>query len=80
MTTKTEEFTKCLENVHNVSKGAANWLATVKSHCNKAFKKIRIRTKQIKLSAADKLITERNKLVRHGLTKESIFLMSKLPR
>ena len=74
ITTKTEEFTKSLEYVHTVSKGAAIWLETVKSHCKKAFKKIRIRTKKIKLSAADKLITERNKLVRHDLTKESNIL------
>ena len=51
-------------------KGAENWMKTVKS-CSRAFKKIRIRTKKMKTSAADKRIRERIKLVICGKDKEA---------
>lgn len=54
-----------------MSKGAELWLRNLKSHCKKAFKKIRIRKNYIKPSAAEKMITERNKLLRQGKIKET---------
>ena len=71
MTSNTEVFTKCFNNVHNVSKSAQEWIGNVKSHCKKSFKKIRIRSRTIKPSGADKMITERNKLVKQGRLEES---------
>ena len=56
--------------MHKVSEGAQKWMDTIKSHCTKSLKK-RIRTRKIKPSAADKLISERNTLVRLGKIKES---------
>ena len=64
--------------MHSVSKSADIWLRTLKSHCKRAFKKIRIRNKYIKPSAADKMITERNALVRQGNFKESNILDVKI--
>ena len=57
--------------MHNVSKGAQEWIGNVKTHCKKSFKKIRIRSRTIKPSGADKIITERNKLVKQGRLEES---------
>ena len=54
-----------------MSEGAKLWIETVKSHCNKSFKTIIIRTRKIRQSAADKLISERNKLLRQGNIKDS---------
>ena len=68
-TSNTKTFSNCLKDVHKLSEGAQKSIETVKSHCKKAFKKIR--TRRIKPSAADKLISERNKLLRQGHVKES---------
>ena len=62
-TSNTEEFTKIVGNVCTLSEDADKWIKAVKAHCNKSFKKIRIRTRNIKPSNADRLISERNKLV-----------------
>ena len=70
ITTNTEEFTKCFTNVHNVSNESEKWLKTLKSHAKRAFKTIRMRKRTIKPSAADKLITLRNKLVKAGKIEE----------
>ena len=48
ITSETEEFTNVLDNRCNLSDNANNWLKVVKSHCKRAFKKIRIRTRSIK--------------------------------
>ena len=58
----TQAFTNGFQNMQQMYKGAENWMKTVKS-CSRAFKKIRIRTKKMKTSAADKRIRERIKLV-----------------
>ena len=78
ITSTTRAFTDCFKDMHEMSKGAENWLKTVKAHCHKTFKKIRIRTKKIRLSAADNMITESNKLVRHGKQKEARILDVKI--
>ena len=66
MTSKTEAFTDCVEGVENVSGQANNWLRLLKTHCKKAFKKIRIRQRTIKPSKAERLIGQRNKLLKQG--------------
>ena len=66
--------------MQQMSKGAENWMRTVKSHCSRALKKVRIRTKKIKTSAANKMITERNKLVRCGKDKEARVLDVKIAK
>ena len=71
MTSHTEVFTECIKDVHKMSNGAQKWIENVKSHCRRAFKKIRIRPNTIKPSVADRLITERNKLVKQGRIEES---------
>ena len=73
MTSNTTVFSECLQNVHKVSEGAKLWIGTVKS-----FKKIRFRTRKIRQSAADKLISERNKLLRQGNIKDSKNLDAKI--
>ena len=50
ITSKSEEFTDCVNNVLPVSKQANNWLRTLKAHCQKAFKTIIIRSRKIKPS------------------------------
>ena len=70
ITTNTEEFTNCFTNTQQVSKESEEWLKTLKSHAKRAFKTIRIRTRTIKPSAADKLITLRNKLVKADKLQE----------
>ena len=42
ITSDTEAFTKTVDKVCNMSDNADKWLRVVKSHCSKAFKKIRI--------------------------------------
>ena len=71
ITSHTEVFTECIKDMHKMLNEAQKWIANVKSHCRRAFKKIRIRPNTIKPSGADRLITERNKLVKQGRIKES---------
>ena len=80
ITSNTEEFTNTVNKVSTLSKDANNWLRVVKSHCSKAFKKIRIRTRNIKPSTADRLISERNKLVKNGQIDKSRSLDVKIAR
>ena len=54
------------------------WLRTLSSHCKRAFKKIRIRTKYIKPSLADTMITERNKLLMQGHIQQSRVLDARI--
>ena len=74
ITSDTEVFTKTVNKVCTMSDNADKWLRVVKSHCSKAFKKIRIRTRNIKPSTADAIISKRNKLVRQGKIIESRIL------
>ena len=80
LTTNTTAFTDCVQNVHKMSNGAQKWMSTVKSHCYRAFKKIRIRKRKIQPSAADKIITQRNKLVKQGRLNESRHLDVKIAK
>ena len=63
-----------------MSNNADKWLRVVKSHCSKTFKKIRIRTRNIKPSTADSIISKRNKLVRQGKIIESRILYVEIAR
>ena len=56
-----------------VLKQADRWMNTLKAHCKKAFKLIRIRTHNIKPSGADKLITQGNMLIKQG-AKETLVI------
>ena len=79
-TTNTEEFTNCFTNVHKVSKESEEWLKTLKSHSKRAFKTIRIGTRTIKPSAADRLITLINKLVKADKVEELVTLNIKIAK
>ena len=61
ITSESEVFTDCLENMLPVSQQANNWLKTLKAHCQKAFKTIRIRSKGIIPSKADRIIGQQIK-------------------
>ena len=67
ITSETKAFTNCFIGVQPVLKQADRWMNTLKTHCKKAFKLIRIRNQNIKHSGADKLITQRNKLIRQDV-------------
>ena len=71
ITTKTKAFTQCFTNVQPVLEQADKWLNTVQSYCKKAFKLIRIRSRKIKSSGADKLISERNNMIKNGIMDTS---------
>ena len=61
-TTQTNEFTDCFKDLSPLSDQCYKWLATLEAHCVKAYPIIRIRNKNMKTSAAEKMIEERNKL------------------
>ena len=65
LTSETNEFTKCFENKMHVSKQVDKWLEMLNSFCSKSFKKIHIRSKNVKPLKAllVKLINQRNVLI-----------------
>ena len=65
LTSETNEFTKCFENKMPVLKQVDKWLEMLNSYCAKSFKKIRIRSKNVKPLKAPlvKLINQRNVLI-----------------
>ena len=77
ITSETKAFTNCFINVQLVLKQTERWINTLKTHCKKVFKIIRIRTRNIKPSGADKLITQRNKLIKQG-KKDTLSLFVKI--
>ena len=54
-TTNTTDFTNCLKNNKPVDVQALDWMNILIKHCEIAFPKIRIRSKNIKPSAARQL-------------------------
>ena len=70
-TSETTIFTDCFENLQPVCQQSEQWLSHVKAHVKKAFKKIRIKSRKIKPSPADRLISQRNKFLKQGKTIES---------
>ena len=65
LTSETNEFTKCFENKMPVLKQVDKWLEMLNSFCSKSFKKIHIRSKNVKPLKAPlvKLINQRNVLI-----------------
>ena len=53
-------FTKCLLSSENVLQQASQWKAILDKQNKKAFPKIRVRPKKLKVSAADSLMNKRN--------------------
>ena len=74
ITSNTQAFTDCLDPLQPVSQQATSWMKTVQSHCKRAFKTIRIRTKNIKPSKADCLIGKRNKFLKQGNIEQASIL------
>ena len=74
ITTNTKAFTDCIDTMQPLSEQAKSWINNVKSHCKRAFKTIRIRTRNIKLSEADCLISKRNKFLKQGNTEQANIL------
>ena len=67
-TSQTDDFTNCFKGPETILEQCEKWITTLKSQCEKSFRKIRIRPKRIQPSSADKLINERNKLSKEGKT------------
>ena len=64
LTSETNRFTECFKTMQPLLIQCEDWKNTLSSYCKKAFPIIRVRTRQIKPSAADSLIGERNSLKR----------------
>ena len=63
-TSETNDFSKCFMSNKSVNDQAADWMKVLITHCARSYPKIRIRKKNIKVSAASKLIDQRNKLIK----------------
>ena len=61
----TSEFTDCFKNEKPLLEQVENWENVLKTACKKAFKKIRIKSRQRmpQKGAVNNLINERNKLI-----------------
>ena len=62
LTSETCRFTECFKSLQPLQVQCEDWKQTLSAYCKKAFPVIRVRAKQLKPSAADHLIGERNKL------------------
>ena len=60
ITSSTKDFTNCFENMQPLQVQCEQWQTLLKSYCEQAFPKIRVRTKRLRQSQADYLIKERN--------------------
>ena len=80
ITSQTNVFTKCFETLQPVLEQSNTWLSHVSTHCKKAFKNIRIRPRKIKPSAADRLIGQRNRLLKEKKTDEAKELDNKIAK
>ena len=74
MTSETNEFTDCFEDDNMLQLQIEKWRRILKKYCQKAFKKIRIRRKNIKpvKSSTSSLISERNRLTNNVENKSKI--------
>ena len=74
ITSNTSQFTECFENSLPLSEKVLNWRRVLKSHCQTAFKKIRINGKK-RIKGVNKemsiLIDQRNELLRINDPKDS---------
>ena len=62
LTTSTRDFTECFTSMQPLQIQSDKWKLTLKSYCDKAFPKVRVRTRKLKRSEADRLIEKRNKM------------------
>ena len=60
ITSHTTQFTDCFDSMQPMQIQCEDWEKMVMSYCEKIFPKLRVRTKKIRGSAADKLMMERN--------------------
>ena len=58
-TSDTDEFSKCFENNLPLMEQIKNWRNVLKSHCDQAFKKIRIRKKKHIIPFSKKSVIEK---------------------
>ena len=79
-TSKTNVFTECFETMQPVLLQCDKWLSHVNAHVERSFTKIRIRSRKIRPSAADRLIGQRNKLVKQGKISESKVLDAQIAK
>ena len=61
-TSETKEFTNCFKSKNSIKEQVGEWIKVLNKNCKNSFRKIRVREKKLKSSAADDLINERNKL------------------
>ena len=76
-TSETTDFTECFENKLPLLQQCDNWFKILKTYCKKSYPIIRIRSKNVKTSASDKFIIQRNKLKQHiedGISSDVIEL------
>ena len=79
-TSQTKEFTDCFVGEQDVLEQCDNWMLKVSAHVKQSFKKIRIRPRKIRPSAADRLIGQKNRLLKNGKIKESEILDAQIVR
>ena len=74
ITSETVEFSNCFNNGKPLQKQVDEWQKVLKTHCQKAFKKFRIRRKKSKAikGTIRKLIDERNRLVNCSINHDEI--------
>ena len=78
-TSQTEDFTKCFENNLPLMEQIKNWRFVLKSHCDRAFKKIRItKKKRIKPFSrkASKFINKRNQLLKNKADETEVEVLN----
>ena len=79
-TSNTTVFTKCFETMQPVLVQSEEWLKHVNTYCKQSFKNIRIRARKIKPSAADRLIGQRNRMLKQGKIEELKILDADIAR
>ena len=78
ITHKTNDFHNCLnDNVPNAIK-YIRWRNTLQIYSERVFRKIRVKTKNIAVNGAEKLIDQRNKLKKLVETKHSIKIQGEI--
>ena len=60
LTISTSDFKEYFTSMQPLQIQSEKWRSTFKSYCEKAFRKVRVRTKKLKRSEADSLIEKQN--------------------
>ena len=76
ITSETNDFSTCFSNTDSLLKQLSQWNQTIDKHIKRAFPKIRIKQKHIKVTKANALIDKRNNLAKlnKGETEEAKLL------